>query len=421
MLHSLTLAKPTTKTFLHYFLLAFIAMAGLAYINFLPALVNALADGIGFTEAEAGQIVSANGYGSLAGSAAAIYLVNKTRLQTAIFSCLVLLVVADLGSTLLDSYSLMLACRFVAGLAGGLSTGLAFAMLARQSNPDRAFGMLLLIQFTIGSMVIYLIPMFEKLLNAYAVFYLSAAIAGLALLFMLFLPAQGLLHKPAVLTLLSSTAKPARRVSHAALLLLAITLYQTAASAIWAYIGLMGRSVGIAVETVNTAIAVTGLLGLAGAMLPVIIGGRSGRLNWLVAGIALSAISSLLLVISPLTLINQTLQHAALELSLLYSVAIAVLFFCWPAVISFLFAVCADLNSNGRLATIAALTSSVGLATGPLLGSVLIDENNFSLLLFSCAALFLLSLLFLFKPVQAHEKLAAAKMNRLQISQATIN
>ena len=51
-------------------------MAGLSYINFMPGVVNALAGGIGFSDAEAGQIIAANGYGGLIGSSTAIFWVR---------------------------------------------------------------------------------------------------------------------------------------------------------------------------------------------------------------------------------------------------------------------------------------------------------------------------------------------------------
>ncbi|WP_156885941.1 hypothetical protein [Rheinheimera baltica] len=71
-------------------------------------------------------------------------------------------------------------------------------------------------------------------------------------------------------------------------------------------------------------------------------------------------------------------------------------------------AVIAETDSSGRLATIAAVVSSIGMATGPLLASALLDNGNVSALLYSCALLFLCSYVLLFKPVLAFEKPAAA-------------
>ncbi|MFP3345433.1 hypothetical protein R0J87_23405, partial [Halomonas sp. SIMBA_159] len=77
----------------------------------------------------------------------------------------------------IETYSVMLGWRFLAGLFGGLCVGLGFSALARLNNADRAFGTLLLIQFSLGAVVIYLLPSLETLLSAYAVFYVMAGFA----------------------------------------------------------------------------------------------------------------------------------------------------------------------------------------------------------------------------------------------------
>lgn len=369
-----------------YFFLAFITMAGLSYINFLPGVVNALAGSIGFSDAQAGQIVALNGYGGLFGSTVAIFLVRRIYWQSAIYTFLVVLAVTDIGTLWIETYSVMLGWRFLAGFFGGLCVGIGFSVLARLSNADRAFGTLLLIQFSLGSLVIYLLPALETLLSAYAVFYVMAGFALLSLMMMLFLPSLASERTPAKQSGLLSELN-----GNAVLLMLAITAFQIAASAIWTYVGRIGLGAGISADNVSLYIAITGLLGLLGAMLPVISGNRFGRLPWIVAGVAFSSISALLLSVSPLT-------------PLLYATSMTLLFFSWPAVQSYLLAVTADMDSTGRLSALAAVVSSVGLATGPLLASGLLDNGNFSFMLYACALVFLSCLFLLFKQVQAQER-----------------
>ena len=375
------------RTIWTYFSLAFICMAGLAYINFLPGVVSALAGGIGFSEVEAGQIVALNGYGGLLGSAVAIFLVRQVNWKATIACCLTLLTLMDSASIWVEGYSAMLGWRFLAGVLGGLSLGVAFSVLARLNNPDRAFGTLLFVQFSIGSLVVYLLPGLEALINAYAVFYVMASIALLSVVFIALLPR---------LDLSKDVKQRPRSVfgeyRNACLLLAAITLYQIAASAIWAYVGLIGLAAGIAAERASSYIAITGLLGLLGAMLPVVTGSRLGRLNWVVTAVALSVMAVLLLDFA---------QHATLYIS-----AMALLFFAWPAVQAYLLAVTAEVDGSGRLTSMAAVVSFVGLATGPLLASSLLEKGTYSLMLYVCAMLFVLSYLLLLKPVQAYERSA---------------
>lgn len=396
MYNSVSSGKIPADTPVIYFLLAFITMAGLSYINFLPAVVNALAGGIGFSDVQAGQIVALNGYGALLGSTLAIFLVRWIRWRPVISTLLAVLILLDMSTVWVDSYSLILGWRFFAGVVGGLSLGIGFSVLARMNNPDRAFGTLLFVQFSIGSLVIYLLPELEQRLDAYVVFYVMAGCSLLSLIFMLCLFALAFNSEPTKHPTVLAGQHQTIEYGRAFLLLSAITLYQIAASAIWAYVGLIGVSADIAANSVNTYIAITGLLGLAGAMLPVVCGRRFGRLNLVLVGMVLSGTAAVLLNFS---------QH-----NFIYVIAMALLFFSWPAVLSYLLAVSAEIDSSGKLSTIAAVVSSVGLATGPLLASSLLDNNNYSSILYCCATLFSLTSLLMFKPVQSHENTVVSSL-----------
>lgn len=368
-----------------YFLYAFIAMAGLSYINFLPALVNALAGNIGFTEVQAGEIVALNGYGGLVGSLIAIFMVDKISWKPVLVKLFVVLIIVDISTAWINHYSLMLSWRFFAGLLGGLTVGINIAMLARLKNPDRAFGLLLFVQFFIGSLVIFILPDVEPISGPYAVFYIMASIVMLSLVFLCLVPniiASNIPNKP--------TIKSQYSKLEAILLLLAIMAYQVAASAIWAYVALIGREAQISAENVSTYIAATGMLGLLGALLPVITGNKYGRFYWIFIGLVLSITAALLLRFS--------------HLAWLYLVSMALLFFCWPAILSFLLAVTADWDTTGKLSTTANLISFTGLATGPMLAANLLNYGDFTLILNTCAAIFVASLLLLFKPVFAIDK-----------------
>ena len=398
---SVTLKKVPSNSTTAYFYLAFIAMAGLSYINFLPSVVNALAGGIGFSDSEAGQVVAMNGYGGILGSSVAIFLVRRIHWRPSMLTFMILLMIFDTATIWVEDYLAMMCWRFVAGILGGLCVGIALSVLARLNNPDRGFGLLLFIQFSIGSLVIYCLPGLEALLNAYAVFYVMASILLLSILFLLFLPNLPINQNRQHSLPLSGL------INNSLLLLLAIFTYQVAASGIWAYVGLIGQNAGIDTENVSLFIAVTGMSGLVGAILPIILGNRFGRFYWVSLGIALSIIAAVMqnylqsfnFIISPSTTSNNTI------ISTFYIISMVLLFFSWPAILSFLLAVTSDMDHSGRLSTIAGVMSSFGLASGPLLASNLVDNGNFSIMLYTSALVFLLSFLLLFKPVRTQDKI----------------
>src|SRR3546814_19795040 len=75
------------------------------------------------------------------------FLVRRVRWRPTLLSLLSLLLLLDLGSlAILDPGSLT-AMRALHGLVGGMAVGTAYSVMARTHSPDRAFGMLLLVQF----------------------------------------------------------------------------------------------------------------------------------------------------------------------------------------------------------------------------------------------------------------------------------
>ncbi|WP_157678272.1 MFS transporter [Oleiphilus messinensis] len=411
MLKLLSTKKLPTNHPLTYLFLAFMTMTGLSYINFLPALVNALAGDIGFDEAEAGQIVALNSYGGLLGSTLAIFMVRKFRWEPAMFLSLMALALIDVitistGASGPGHYHLMLGMRFLAGVSGGLSLGIGFAVLARLQNPDRAFGTLLFVQFIIGSIVIYGLPALEAQLNVYAVFYVMVSFVMFSLACLPFLPPLHLNKQTSQQQANTRTSFFSTSGTNTLLLMLAIITYQIAASAIWAYVGLIGLNANINNDDVSTYIATTGLLGLFGAMLPIISGKLFGRLYWVVSGVTLSVVSALVLSFYQLT-------------PRLYIGAMSLLFFAWPAVQSYLLAVTAELDASGKLSTVAAVISSIGLATGPLISSGLLREGDFSPMLYSSAALFILCAILLYKPVKTQDQLLRPTIRNTNFSAAT--
>ncbi|MDO6427328.1 MFS transporter [Thalassotalea sp. 1_MG-2023] len=390
------------NTLSSYFILAFIAMTGLAYINFLPGVVNALVGNINYSNGEAGRIVSSNSYGGIVGTLLAIFLARYLTWRVAIFIFLTLLILVDLGTSWINGYPLMVGWRFIAGILGGICTGIAFSVLARLQNPDRAFGILLFIQFFIGSLVISILPMIEKTTGSFTVFYIMASLSIVSILLLPLAPKLTKVDSTPVLPPLAISFN-----KEALLILLSMLLYQSAASAIYAYVGLIGLHANIDQTQVNLYIAATGLLGLLSALLPVFIGKRFGRTTPLLLGVIASIVASICL--------------AKITNSVLFITALTLLFFSWPAILSYLFAVSAELDKSGQLSTIAAVVSSIGIATGPMLASILIDYRSFSIMLYCCVVLFVFSGLFLYHPVKNRDRVSNTPFAKTTLHHLTSN
>jgi predicted MFS family arabinose efflux permease len=139
-------------------LLAFLASAGLFYVNIMPALVDGLIHGAGFSNRDAGMIGSSNVYGAALGALAAVFLVKRISWRRFAYGLLGGLICADLVSMLLHGFVALLVARFLHGFMGGMLVGIAFSIIARTREADRTFGYLLMVQVGLGGIGLMLLP-----------------------------------------------------------------------------------------------------------------------------------------------------------------------------------------------------------------------------------------------------------------------
>src|SRR5512140_3259605 len=89
-------------------LLAFLASAGLFYVNIMPALVDGLIQGAGFSNREAGLVGSSNVYGAALGALIAVFIVKRIQWRKAAYALLAGLICMDLLSLLVQKFEPLL-------------------------------------------------------------------------------------------------------------------------------------------------------------------------------------------------------------------------------------------------------------------------------------------------------------------------
>jgi len=344
-------------------MLAFLATAGLFYVNIMAAIVDGLVTGLGFTDSQAGQIGSANIYGAAAGALAAVFLIKIFPWRRTALACLVVLIAVDIGSIWIASFDVLLPVRLAHGVVGGLLTGTAFAVIARTANPDRSFGMLLFVQFGLGGLAVMVLP---PLAPAYGTQALFIALALFSLVTLLMLPflASYPAREPA--------AKKGAGIQWPPLLMTyaAVFLFQAANMGLLAYIIRLGIDFGLDRGYVSTALGLATWVALIGPLLVMICGLRFGRF-WLLG-------SSMLLTFAGTAMFHWSGDPVA------YLVANCGTGITWGFVIAYLFGMSAEFDSAGRASAFAGFISKMGLASGPMIaGAILGAGAGFGMLIWA--------------------------------------
>jgi len=347
-------------------LVAFIATAGLFYVNIMPAIVSGLQDGLGFTARQAGLVGSLNVYGAAVGAFASVFVVARLPWRRAALGLLAALIAIDLASTVITAWPVLLGVRFGHGVVGGFLVGVGFSVIARQRTPDRSFGVLLVVQFGLGGMGLMFLP---SLAASHGAQVLFLALAAFSLCAALMTPFLGDYPPKA-----SVPAQESGAVSwpHLAAALGAVFLFQGANMALAAYVIGLGRAYGLLLGPVSDALAIANWIGAAGSVIVVVLGLRWGRLRPIVAGIALTLIGVLAFLGSE-------------RLAVFYAANI-ITSVVWAFVIPYLLGLCAAFDAGGRAAALAGFFSKLGLATGPAVGGLLLQETHYSRLVWLALA-----------------------------------
>jgi len=346
-----------------YAMLSVIATAGFFYVNIMAAIVDGLVTGLGFTNAQAGFVGSANIYGASAGSLIAVLIVRRVRWRPTLATLFVCLILADVASTAVHAPSWLIALRAVHGLIGGMAVGVTYSLMARTAAPDRAFGMLLFVQYTLGGLGVMYLPKLVPEYGTGVLFMAMAALTMVALTFTLMLHDVSR-HRNGAL----QNTRPTRESRLIVILTLAaMFLFQCGNMALAAFILRVGEVAGLARDFASTSLGWATWIGSLGAVAVMVLGTRHGRARPLLTGILASAICSAAFFWAG----NALVYFAA-------NVGSGI---AWAFVVPYVFGMAAQLDTSGQLTTLAGLVSKLGLASGPLAAGLIAAGNDFTVLI----------------------------------------
>src|SRR3546814_484045 len=375
-----------------YALLALVATAGFFYVNIMAAIVDGLITGLGFSNAQAGTAGAANIYGASVGSLLAVLLVRRLRWRPALFALLALLLLLDLGSLAIRNPDMLTAMRALHGVVGGMAVGISYAVMARTGSPDRAFGMLLLVQFGLGGLGVMFLPTLVPDYGAGILFLSLAAMTTCALVALALLPRFG--DEPA-----SSGGGAARaRLSSsfrltALLALVALFLFQAGNMALSAFIIRLGEHFALDRDFIGQALGWATWIGAAGAGLVIVMGTRFGRTRPLLVAMLLS--------------LAGTCGFFWSGRAPVYFIANVGTAITWSFVVPYLYGILSRLDASGRLATLGGFMSKLGLASGPMLAGWLLSDDDFSQLIRMAIGALVLSGVAMLAAAQRIDKLEA--------------
>lgn len=354
-----------------------------------PGFVQGLVQNLGFDDQGAGYTASIEVWGITATTLVMTFFSHRFNWRKVITGSLLVVAVANAACIAVHSKEVFVALRFLAGAGAGSLISLSFTTVGLTENPDRNFGYLIMWVLLYGAVVLYVMP------AAYASTGMTGALLFFAIFPLVALPFVKAFPQSGETVATVEADAVNLPASLKSLALLAMFAYFVAQGVAWAYLFLIGTAGGLSEQQVATGLTLSQVAGVAGALLPALIGGRFGRWRPLTVGIVGGALCLLFLI--------GRFQY------LPFAFWVCLYNFFWNMTHPYLLGSMASFDRRGRVVVLAVAAQMLGLAIGPAVGATVIAPGQYASVNYIAIAMFALSWLCILPPVLIQQQRARSR------------
>lgn len=350
-------------------LLVWIAMLGVSFYDFQPFLVGGFVTFLALSEPQAGLIATINMLGACAGLLLVATRAYHWSSQRLALGALLLIVGACAASGLAVTFEALAACRLAGGIGEGLAIAVPVKLVARFSNPDRMFALIMFGQSLYGVVGLAAAPYAIDAFGLAGVFFGFAALALLTVPFVRALPANGERR-------IASGRIPVN--SRIVLIFASLMTLYMATNCVWAYYERLGVAIDISAPDIGLALSAGLFASMVGALVAAALSDRLRRSLLMYVGVGATALSVWILYLS------QGLAP--------YVASVVLLFGATGFVVPLYMGELAEVARSGRLPIAGYIIVLLGNMFGPAVGAALIDDGSYSAMILGALALAMFAL-----------------------------
>ena len=356
-------------------ILSLLSACGSVVFFVAPLLVGGFVTQLQFSSQQAGYIISSELAGfALAPIPAAIW-VKKISWRKTLYIAAGSVILMNLITGSLTSFTPYLVTRFTSGLAAGIQLAVCMAVIHRTRDPDRSLGYWFSLQLLLGSVGLIFLPKLAAAFGIGAIFILLAIFHALLLMFIRFTPDRG-----------ESEETPEVKAEGsvyvwAALGFSAIFLFGFAIMGVWTYYERIGNTAAIATQTIAYSLSAGVFFGFVGSSAAALLSTRFNRVIPVATGIGLAVLSIAVLLT----------DFAAAT----YILSACLFGFAWYFTLPYLMACIANVDNSGRLLILSNMSGGLGLTLGPACAALLQTGVSYTPVLQMGIIAMLLSFLFI--------------------------
>ena len=354
-----------------------VSCAGIFMVFGMPFFVGGLISELGFTQAQANLISSAEIAGMALSSLLGAAWIGRFNWRHVALFALFAVLAGNLLSCFVENFQVLVATRFITGLVGhGTAFALGVAAIGNTSQPDRNFGFTIASQVAMGALTALIVP---KTIAIYGIAGMCAPAAILAVVAMAFIPrlaTSGHAQTPD-----SNQSKRTGILILPLLGLLVMIIWQMGVGPFFNNLVPYGISIELDPSDIGTALFLSTGLSIIG---PLTASALANKINRNVP-VCIALTAQLLIILSfqgDITWIGFTVR------AILFQTA-------WNFTGPFLMGMIANLDESGRYSVLIPASQLGGIALGHAVIASLVQGSNLILVNYFCAGAIFLSI-FLF-------------------------
>ena len=352
----------------------YLGSIGALTIVILPGIVGVIADSLQLGPAQVGLVMSADIITMAAAMGITAFMIHKSNWRVLAVAALAVLLAGTLLSIQADSYQSMVIARLIAGIGEGMSVSVAFAIFGGTRNPDRQFGIYLVVILSVAASMLFFIPALLVAGGKAYVFAVISLLVAINFIFIHWLPiSHGEEHR--------SLIKEEQSLPYVlvGLGLATVFLYFMAQGEAWAFMERIAADAGLAGQTIGNSLALSNIGGIAGALIAALVSIRFGR-AWPIIISAVISIYGLVLLLGDINALS-------------FGMATMCYLFAWNLTQPYFSGIMAELDPKGRVVVMMGAVQTAGLGLGPGVIGLMIRDNDFSAVSILGIALILLSMI----------------------------
>ncbi len=336
--------------------------ASVAVFLLMPMLVGSMVEQLGLTEAQAGYRLSSYFAGYTLICLSGYFWIRRFNWQYTAALAYLLLILGLLMSGWVDT-TLLYLTLFIAGAGAGALLGLSLTLISDMENPDRIFGWQMLAQQSLPAVLLFILPL---VLADNAGFHNLVVVIVVALSLTLF-SLKGIPSAGNKSTEISTGGFEWHQDRKVLFMLVAVGLYFTALSGVWAFVERFADAQGIRAEDSGFALALALVAGAVGGIVAAVIAGRVSR--------------AAILVVLSITFILVFSGYATDFSFWGFLIASMTFSFCWNVCMAFQQGLIAELDVRGRFMVLLPAAIAAGAMLGPGLAGYLISVSGYNVML----------------------------------------